>query len=56
MIIDVESPSGVRQEIHLEEEDGVTVIEIRDWEEGGAIAEVTFDGTLQEFKDKVAQG
>lgn len=53
--IDVTSPSGVRQELILEEEDGSTFIEIRDWEEGGTLFEFVFAGTVEEFKVKLAE-
>lgn len=57
MIIGVEGLKGERLEIGIDEEaDGTTSIEIRDWEEGGVIAEVTYGASLQEFKDEVARG
>lgn len=55
MHIDVTSPQGKRQELTFEEEDGVVVIEARDWHTGDTLFECEFAGTLDDLRAKVAR-
>lgn len=45
--------TGDQQEIVFEEEDGITMISIRDWNNGDVLFETEFNGTLDEIKEQL---
>lgn len=45
--------TGAQQEVVFEEEDGITMISIRDWNNGEVVAETEFNGTIAEIKEQL---
>lgn len=48
------STTGAKQEVVFEEEDGITMIFIKDWNTGEVIAETEFNGTIEELKERLS--